>query len=447
MTVVADRDHFHRPACPAAPADGRRWPSAVAALAAGRAPCARCEAAGAAPETADPLLRRFVRRAGAATDLDTLAAHCGVRRRDLDRAVRGHWGAAPARVRAWLRARAARACLDRGDLDAGALAPLLGFRDRAALGTGLARHGLGQPGVESAVAATVFLPAVPPFDPAALVTFLADRVIPALERVTEDDGVAYTRAWATAAGVGTVTLHPEPDGVALTVRGPGVRRAGRWPLADLVARADRVLDLAAPTEAIAAVLGRDALLAGSLRRRPGHRVPGGWSPFELVVRAVLGQQVSIAAARTHAERLVALCPGAAGADGLRPFPTPAALADADLSALRLPGARKRAVTTVAAAVAEGRVDLDGDPAQVRAGLLALRGIGPWTVDYVCMRGLKDRDAFPDGDLVVRQALAPDGDLPSPAATRARADAWRPYRAYGALHLWALVADRRAGVDA
>ncbi|MDZ7826412.1 MAG: hypothetical protein U5R48_10745 [Gammaproteobacteria bacterium] len=185
-------------------------------------------------------------------------------------------------------------------------------------------------------------------------------------------------------------------------------------------------------------LGPDPLLGPMVRAEPGRRVPGAWDPFELAIRAVLGQQVSVAAARTHAQRLLALC----AADEPGTFPSPERIAATDLTPLAMPGARRATLTVLATAVAEGRVDFSRPPEQVRADLLALRGIGPWTADYIALRGLGDRDAFPAGDLVVRQALAGGGPLPAERAVRERSRPWRPLRAYAVMHLWQLAASAR-----
>jgi AraC family transcriptional regulator of adaptative response / DNA-3-methyladenine glycosylase II len=164
-------------------------------------------------------------------------------------------------------------------------------------------------------------------------------------------------------------------------------------------------------------------------------VPGAWDGFELAVRAVLGQQVSVAAATAAAARLAsrlgAPLPSAEGPLTTL-FPTPAAVGAAPDDALAMPAARRRAVRALAAAVASGDLDLSvtADPIAAREGLLRIPGIGPWTADYVAMRGLRDPDAFPAGDLVVRRALGGDE-----TGARIRAAAWAPWRAYGAIHLW------------
>jgi AraC family transcriptional regulator of adaptative response / DNA-3-methyladenine glycosylase II len=218
----------------------------------------------------------------------------------------------------------------------------------------------------------------------------------------------------------------------------GGRRA-----ADLAAAgrlAARLLDLGTDPGPIDAVLGRDPLLADLVAAAPGRRVPGTVDGDEMAVRAVLGQQVSTAAARTHAARLVS----AHGRPLPRPvgslthlFPTAAALTALDPAALRLPAARRATLRRLVDALASGEIDLTvgADPALARSRLAALPGIGPWTLGTVAMRALGDPDAFLPGDLGVRAAAGALG-LPTTARRlEARAEAWRPWRAYAVQHLW------------
>jgi 3-methyladenine DNA glycosylase/8-oxoguanine DNA glycosylase len=222
-----------------------------------------------------------------------------------------------------------------------------------------------------------------PYDWERVVDWLGTRAIPGLERVEE--GV-YAR--------GDVTVARADGGIALTGETD----------ADVVAR---VFDVGHDP----AVLGDDPLFA----RAPGIRVPGAWSGWELAVRAVLGQQVSVAGARRTAEKLVALHGGR--------FPAPEALLDGELPGM--PAARARALRALAAAVAGGlRLDPPLDLEATRAALLALPGFGPWTVEYIAMRALRDPDAWPGSDLHLRRAAA-----------GADPERWRPWRAYAAMVLW------------
>ncbi len=182
-------------------------------------------------------------------------------------------------------------------------------------------------------------------------------------------------------------------------------------------------------------LGDDPLIGQLVRAAPDRRVPGTVDAHELAFRAVLGQQVSVAGARTLAARLtqeygepLAQPQGAI----THSFPTAEALAEVDAAHLPMPRSRARALVGLARALAERDVDLRGDPAEARSALLALPGIGPWTVEYVAMRALRDPDAFPATDLGIRHALDRLG------ATVEAAENWRPYRAYAVPHLWSVL---------
>lgn len=227
-----------------------------------------------------------------------------------------------------------------------------------------------------------------------------------------EDGV-YRRTAFVAGRPGVVEVDP---------RNPAPDGRGRL-----------VLGLDQDTARIDAALGTDPLLAPLVEARPGLRVPGAWDGFELAVRAVLGQQVSVAAGRGLAERLARRHgePLTAPVGGLvRLFPTAGRLATAEIGGM--PASRVRALRALAGAVAGGlAIDERQELATVRAALLELPGIGPWTVEYVAMRALRDPDAFPSGDLVLRNAL---GGIDAREAL-ARAEAWRPWRAYAAMHLW------------
>ena len=300
---------------------------------------------------------------------------------------------------------------------------------------------------EGSVAAsgvTVRLRYRPPYDWPAVLGFLAARAVEGVERV---DGDRYVRSVAEAGEVGSVEVAhvPARDSIAVTIRFPCVRA-----LPAIIARVRRVFDLDADVARIAAHLARDRMLAPLVARRPGLRVPGGWDGFELAVRAVLGQQVTVEAARRLAGRLVALCGGTAAAGAADPaiarvFPAPAQLAAADLSALGMPAARRATLYALAAAaLAEPRLfeplaTIDDTVARLRA----IRGIGEWTAHYIALRAAREPDAFPASDVgLLRGAADRRGTRPSPDALAARAERWRPWRAYAAQHLWA--ADAEAG---
>jgi AraC family transcriptional regulator of adaptative response / DNA-3-methyladenine glycosylase II len=284
----------------------------------------------------------------------------------------------------------------------------------------------------------------PPLHWRALLGFLAPRALPGVEEVRENDGGTYRRVACIAdeaGAAGVVEVRNFGDGRHLVLRVPANLTQG---IAGLAERTRRLFDLDAEPGAIHAHLRRDPGLRPFLR--PGLRVPGAWDGFEVAVRAILGQQVSVAGATTLAGRLVERFgrPIENGAGALdRRFPEPGTLAQADLRGIGLPAMRARAITALAEAVAEGRLVLapHADAEGVRAGLLALSGVGPWTAAYVALRTLGDPDAFPASDLGLRRALADGGALPGAPQLEARAEAWRPWRGYAALAIWSSGAGR------
>ncbi|HUR04164.1 MAG TPA: DNA-3-methyladenine glycosylase 2 family protein [Nonomuraea sp.] len=260
-----------------------------------------------------------------------------------------------------------------------------------------------------------------PYDMEGVFSFLAARAIPGLE-------VASLTSYSRAVPGGTITLTPVSGHIALDVAVDDTRH-----LARIVARCRRLLDLDADPDAIATALAETSL-SRLVEARPGLRVPGAFDGFELAVRAVVGQQISVAGARTMLGRIVELAgrPAEGRVPGLTHlFPGATELLAADLSGLGLTNRRVSTLKELAIAVSEGRIDLDGgqDPAEAVAELLDVPGIGPWTASYVALRALRDPDAWPIGDLVLNKRMACLG-IPEDHIER-----WRPWRAYAALHLW------------
>jgi AraC family transcriptional regulator, regulatory protein of adaptative response / DNA-3-methyladenine glycosylase II len=272
----------------------------------------------------------------------------------------------------------------------------------------------------------------PPLWPDSLFGHLVATGIPGVEEWR--DG-ALRRTLRLPAGPGVVALTPGPDHVACRLR---VADPADVPVA--VGACRRLLDLDADPAAAGAALGADPALAPLVADSPGRRIPGTVDPAEMALRIVLGQQVSVAAAGTLAARL-AVAAGEPVDDpegGLgRLFPTPAAVAAVDPAVLAMPASRRTTVLTLARALADGAVDLrpGADPVVALAALGELPGIGPWTVAMVAMRALGDADAFPATDLGVRLAAQAHGLPATPAALRARAERWRPWRAYAVQYLW------------
>jgi len=210
--------------------------------------------------------------------------------------------------------------------------------------------------------------------------------------------------------------------------------------------ARRVFDLAADPQRIGVELAADPLVGPLVRARPGLRIPGAWDPFECAVRAVLGQQVSVAAGRTFAARLVERAGVAVrdGTDGLTHlFPDAATLAAAPLESLGITRSRAATLRALSRAVLERRIDFSAAPEEVVAALAALPGIGTWTAQYVALRALGEPDAMPTGDLVLRRMAAPGQRLLSVRELEERAHAWRPWRGYAVMHLWGAAAAMRA----
>lgn len=274
-----------------------------------------------------------------------------------------------------------------------------------------------------------------PCDAAGTIAFLGARAVPGVEVLA--DG-AFHRALRLPHGAGTVSLSPA-DGFVQAV----LHLADLRDVTAAVSRCRRLLDLDSDPAAVDADLAQDPRLRPLVAAHPGRRIPGSVDAAELAVRAVIGQQISVAGARTVAGHLVSACntafaPGpGGGGHRLRLFASPDEILSADDAAFRMPASRRRALRALAEALAAGRLDLrvGADPAEVAASLLATPGVGPWTVAYVRMRGLGDPDAFLPSDLGVRRALGRPGHPAGIAdATRAAAR-WRPWRAYATVHLW------------
>jgi len=269
----------------------------------------------------------------------------------------------------------------------------------------------------------------PPYDWDALISFLAPRATPGVEIVEPH---RYRRTIAIGARHGTLEVRRAGARRALTL---DVRIAGAMPRTTITARVRRMFDLDADPGAVAKHLGTDPLLGPPLRAHPGIRTPGAWDPFELAVRAVVGQQISVRAATTVAGRIAHAFGSPVEDEGglSRLFPAAEQLADAPLERTGVMPARAETIRALARAVIEGRVSLKGGPnghAAARA-LMALPGIGPWTASYIAMRAFGESDAFPSGDLVLRRAA---GGC-SARELEAVSQAWRPWRSYAVMLLW------------
>ena len=282
-----------------------------------------------------------------------------------------------------------------------------------------------------------------PFDGAGLFAFFAARALPGVERADEN---SYERTFTQRGRAGVLRVELERRGRSFFLS----KKIPPWADPDeLTVRVSRLFDLSANPLSISRVLSRDPLLAPLVARRPGLRVPGAWDPFEVSVRAVLGQQISVAGARTLAGRLVALAgrplPARREPGLTHVFPSPRAVAEADLSRVGLPRARAAALKSFARAVADGEFELAAPRGleDFESRLVALPGFGPWTAHVVALRAFGEGDAFPAGDLGLVRALERAG-LRGARKVAARAERWRPYRAYATIHLWASLADDKGG---
>lgn len=431
---------YCRPICPArtpARARCRFFRSSAQAEQAGFRACFRCRpelAPGlAAVDATHRLGRLAVSRIeqGFANErpLDALATELGVSARHLRRVVTRELGVTPVALAQTRRLAVAKQLLHDTSLPLAEVAFAAGFGSvrrfnaafRARFGrppTALRRERRATPDTGGLV---LRLDYRPPLDWTAMCAFLGARALSGIEQVV--DGI-YRRSVPTEGAVGSLSVAPLPGRPALRVT---LSENLTPQLVDIVARVRRLFDLDAHPDRIAQQLGADPLLAPGVERRPGLRVPGAFDPFETAVRAILGQQVSVRAATTIAGRLVAR---------FGP-PTPEVIAAApvaELRALGLTQARAETLRTLAYAVLEGTVRFDApDPEETIARLIALPGIGPWTAHYLAMRALSWPDAFPAGDLGVKKALG----LTAERAIVARAERWRPWRAYAVMHLWHL----------
>jgi len=444
---------YCRPSCPARTPkreNVRFHASAAAAQASGLRACKRCRP-DASPGTpawdgrSDLAARAARLIADGVVDregVDGLGTRLGYSRRQVERALVAELGAGPLALARAQRAQTARTLLETTGLAITDVAFAAGFGSVRQFNDTVREVFAGTPGQLRAarrgaapVAGTIVLrlPHRAPLWPDSLLGHLAATAVPGVEEWR--DG-AYRRTLRLPHGHGTVALSPAVGYVACRLALTDLRD-----LAPAVARCRRLLDLDADPVAVDALLGEDDVLCPWVARAPGRRVPRTVDEQELALRAVLGQQVSTAAARTHAARLVkAVGDEITDPDGglTHLWPTAEAVAGVDPEVLRLPRARRATVLRLARALADGEVDLDpgADWARARAQLHALPGIGPWTVETVAMRALGDPDAFLPGDLGVVVAARGLG-LGEGRALLARAARWAPYRAYAVQHLWAV----------
>jgi len=453
---------YCRPICPARTPKRENvlfYPTAAAAQEAGFRPCLRCR-----PENSPDLAvwngtSNTVKRALAligegAMDgetVDHLAGHLGVGERHLRRLFQQHLGASPIAIAQTRRILFAKKLIMETRMPMTEIAHAAGFgsiRRFNAVFQAMYKRPPGalrrtrqdtHPDVSTTISGVVLtMSYAAPYHWPSMISFLKTRAIPGVEWV--DGKNRYHRSIALDGCQGTVRVAFDENKKCLraTIRFPQVSS-----LAFIVSRLRRVFDLTADPTAIDAHLANDPRLAPLIATRPGLRVPGAWDGFELGIRAILGQQISVSAATTLAGRLVALygkpLDTSLKTEGLsHVFPSAKRLAAADLRSLGIPGTRARALSALSKAVLENpdMFSASQTPDITLERLKALPGIGEWTAQYILMRALCEPDAFPAADIALMRAMATKkGQRPTPAKLLERAEAWRPWRAYAALHLW------------
>lgn len=464
FTAVRTTGVYCRPICPARCPKLENvvfYATAAAAQEAGFRPCLRCRPESS-PDlavwrgTSNTVTRALALIADGALDGDDadvagLALRLGIGERQLRRLFTKHLGASPIAVAQTRRVLFAKQLVHETQMRmvdvamAAGFSSLRRFNDVFGRLYGRPPSALRRQSAKSAAAdghsagITLMLSYAPPYDWAAMIDFLAARAINGVEVVEPE---RYRRTIEIDGRHGTIDVAPAAgrNALAATIRFPDVAA-----LPAIVARIRRVFDLGADVAVIAAQLAEDPELAPLVIARPGLRVPGAWDGFELGIRAILGQQITVTAARLLAGKLVArygepLHPTASGdVPGLTmTFPRPERLAGTNLASLGMPRARAATLSALAAAAA-AHAELfhaDGDLDGALARLRALPGIGEWTAQYIALRALREPDAFPASDVGLLRAMAAvDGTRPTPAALLHRAEAWRPWRAYAAQHLW------------
>jgi AraC family transcriptional regulator, regulatory protein of adaptative response / DNA-3-methyladenine glycosylase II len=463
FTGVVTTGIYCRPICPVHPPkfeNVRFFACAAAAEAAGFRPCRRCH-----PETApgtpawlgssavvSRALRLISEGALDEAGIDAMSARLGIGARQLRRLFAEHLGASPAAIARARRVHFAVKLIEETTLPITEIAFSSGFSSirqfnhavRATFGQspterrlqyGLKRNGKTPHHLHNGAGLIVRLPYRPPLDWAAMLRFLETRAIPGVEvvgaesyqRTIEIGGLSGTIELKSGDAVGCLTMNvqlPRYDGLLLVIE-----------------RVKRLFDLSADPMQISEHLRRSPILCRSVENSPGLRVPGTWDVFELSLKAVLGQQISVKGAATLAGRLAKSygrpLDGHCTPGLTHLFPIPEALVDAELSQIGIPKARAMTIRTLARRIHRGELVLDASRSldDVVASLCAIPGIGPWTANYIAMRALGETDAFPADDLWLRRALSNGVALLSTEQVTDAAEAWRPWRAYAAMHLW------------
>ncbi len=464
FTCVKTTDIYCRPICPARPPkleNCRFVPTAAAAQAAGFRPCLRCK-----PESSPDLdawrgtsatVSRLPLKLIEGGDFrwrrcdDACSTPQKIGDRQLRRLFQKHIGATPISVAQTRRVLLAKQLIHQTNLSMIEVALGSGFGSVRRFNETFQRLYNRPPSelrrravlISSSPEISLLLPYRPPYDWEAMLGFLATRAISGMEVVV--DG-SYRRVIELAGVTGSID-------VSHAVKVSALRVVVRFPklnaLPTIIARIRRMFDLSAEPLAIAAALSGDEVLRPFVEMRPGLRVPGGWDTFEIAVRGVLGQQLTVRAGRTFAEKIVSAIGKKVDRSVEMPglthvFPGPELFSAEKLSGLGMTSARVAAIVGIAAAVVRDAhlFDPRRDLAEAVARLRDLPGIGEWTAQYIAMRALGESDAFLAGDVAIQRMLEVDGKRSTAAELLLRAESWRPWRAYAMLHLW--MADSQRG---
>jgi AraC family transcriptional regulator of adaptative response / DNA-3-methyladenine glycosylase II len=443
---------YCRPICPVRSpkrTNIRYYPTAAAAAEAGLRPCLRCrpEAAPNTPAWSGTLaaVRRGLRLIEEGfldhRSVEELAEMLGIGARHLHRLLMQHVGASPVTLAQTRRLHFAKRLLDETSLPINGIALAAGFGSVRRFNDAFRKTYKRAPRelrnghaarVDSAHGEIKLRLAYrPPYDWIRLYSFFSARAIPGVELA--QNGI-YIRTIATANGWATIRVQPFASEHALELLVNGASPAD---LLQLSTVARRVFDLAADPETVNSVLKCDPLLGPLIYRRPGLRIPGAWNPFECAVRAILGQQVSVRTERTFLARLVQRTgTGITPLPGLTHlFPEPNAVLAADLGGLGFTKSRIAALNGLSAAILDGRLDFSASITDIMRSLSDIPGIGQWSTEYIALRALGEPDAFPSADLVLRRTSSRCGTVISACELEQKAEAWRPWRGYAAVHLW------------
>ena len=456
FTAVTSTGIYCRPVCPAPAPKPRNivyYRHAAGAEAAGFRPCLRCRPELApgdgswrrGDETVARALKLIDQGVLGEAPLAALAGKVGLGERQLRRLFSDRLGVTPMEVHGTRRLLFAKQLLTETALPITQVALAAGFGSLTRFNTTFREEYRMAPrdlrkrtALPAGEVMTLRLGYRPPYDFTAMLDFLRGRALPGVENVDAD---SYSRVIGNGDSAGWLRVsrwEGDAETHALELQLHGVDPAQ---LLGIVNRLRRMFDLDADPQAIAKALSADARLRPLLKKNPGLRLPSGWDGFEIAVRAVVGQQVSVAAARTLTARL-AQHHGTTLATPFEPglthlFPTPEALVDVDLTRIGLTRARASTISGLSRALLEGRVDFQPERTleDFTARWVALPGIGPWTANYIALRATGHPDAFPADDLVLQKAVPTDGSRMTARVLSARAEAWRPWRAYAVIQLW------------